>query len=247
MGAAIGTAGPDDRESAAAEVVRDLAAVEPPLGRVRAGGGSLRPGEGLVLQRCEHISHAAVLTGRPARGPGPATLNQRRMRMVRWPWPRNRWMRSWRAGSIVVTGSNARAGHLGAEANRPVESGPCLFRPFPLSVQEAARITLCDYYQMCQVRVRSLADRGQQAAQREVMITFFSAFAGFSAFGAVIATFLASSNALPRLAASWGGHGHAEARQLPPGPDRDRAEVRAGRRRRVVIWSAAGGSGGQRS
>lgn len=41
------------------------------------------------------------------------------------------------------------------------------------------------------------------AAQREVMITFFSAFAGFSAFGAVIATFLASSNALPRLAASW--------------------------------------------
>jgi hypothetical protein len=81
------------------------------------------------------------------------------------------------------------------------------------------------------------------AAQREVMITFFSAFAGFSAFGAVIATFLASSNALPRLAASWGGHGHAEARQLPLGPDRDRAELRAGRRRRVVIWSAAGGIG----
>jgi hypothetical protein len=61
MGAAIGTAGPDDRESAAAEVVRDLAAVEPPLGRVGAGGGGSRPGEGLVLQRCEHISHAAVL------------------------------------------------------------------------------------------------------------------------------------------------------------------------------------------
>lgn len=81
------------------------------------------------------------------------------------------------------------------------------------------------------------------AAQREVMITFFSAFAGFSAFGAVIATFLASSNALPRLAASWGGHGHTEARQLPPGPGRDRAELRAGRRRRVVIWSAAGGIG----
>jgi hypothetical protein len=81
------------------------------------------------------------------------------------------------------------------------------------------------------------------AAQREVMITFFSAFAGFSAFGAVIATFLASSNALPRLAASWGGHGHTEARQLPAGPGRDRAELRAGRRRRVVIWSAASGIG----
>ena len=81
------------------------------------------------------------------------------------------------------------------------------------------------------------------AAQREVMITFFSAFAGFSAFGAVIATFLASSNALPRLAAWWGGHGHMEARQLPPGPGRDRAELRAGRRRRVVIWTAAGGIG----
>jgi len=61
MGAAIGTAGPDYRESAAAEVFRKLAAVEPPLGRVRAGGGSGRPGEGLVLQRCEYISHAAVL------------------------------------------------------------------------------------------------------------------------------------------------------------------------------------------
>ena len=61
MGAAIGTAGPDDRESAAAEVVRQLAAIEPPPGRVRAGGGSGRPGEGLVLQRGEYISHAAVL------------------------------------------------------------------------------------------------------------------------------------------------------------------------------------------
>ena len=61
MRAAIGTGGPDDRENAAAEVFRKLAASEPTLGRVRAGGGGSRPGEGLVLQRCEYISHAAVL------------------------------------------------------------------------------------------------------------------------------------------------------------------------------------------
>jgi hypothetical protein len=48
-------------------------------------------------------------------------------------------------------------------------------------------------------------------AQREVLIAFLGAFAGFSAFGAVIATFLASSNALPWLGALWGGHALQEA------------------------------------
>lgn len=42
-------------------------------------------------------------------------------------------------------------------------------------------------------------------AQRDVLVAFFGAFAGFSAFGAVIASFLASSNALPWLGALWGG------------------------------------------
>ena len=41
------------------------------------------------------------------------------------------------------------------------------------------------------------------ATQQDVMIAFFGAFAGFSAFGTVIATFLVSSNALPRLGARW--------------------------------------------
>jgi hypothetical protein len=48
-------------------------------------------------------------------------------------------------------------------------------------------------------------------AQREVLIAFLGAFAGFSAFGAVIATFLASGNALQWLGALWGGHGLREA------------------------------------
>ncbi len=61
MGAAIGTARPDYCESAAAEVFHKLAAIEAPLGWIRAGGGGSRPGEGLVLQRGEYVSHAAVL------------------------------------------------------------------------------------------------------------------------------------------------------------------------------------------
>jgi hypothetical protein len=77
-------------------------------------------------------------------------------------------------------------------------------------------------------------------AQREVLIAFFGAFAGFSAFGAVIATFLASSNALPWLGALWGGHGLKEAAE----------EGRAGaagfwtrNRRAILVWAVGGGIG----
>jgi hypothetical protein len=93
------------------------------------------------------------------------------------------------------------------------------------------------------------------AGQRDVMIAIFSAFAGFTAFGAVIATFLASSEALPWIAAWSGGHGVQEARQkaeaaaqqLSPEArkaalDEAKAAERWARRRRVIyLWCVAVG------
>ena len=76
------------------------------------------------------------------------------------------------------------------------------------------------------------------AAQHDVVIAFLGAFAGFSAFGAVIATFLASSDALPRFAAWWGARARAEAEQLPTDRGRDEAMRWAGRRRVILLWSA---------
>lgn len=40
-------------------------------------------------------------------------------------------------------------------------------------------------------------------AQQDVMIAPFGAFAGFSAFGTVIVTFLISGDGLQRLATRW--------------------------------------------
>jgi uncharacterized membrane protein len=87
------------------------------------------------------------------------------------------------------------------------------------------------------------------AGQQDVMIAFFSAFAGFTAFGAVIATFLASSQALPWIAAWWGGHGVQEAREKAATRAERRARRKAatpaerwaGRRRAIALWSIAVG------
>jgi uncharacterized membrane protein len=89
------------------------------------------------------------------------------------------------------------------------------------------------------------------AGQQDVMIAFFSAFAGFTAFGAVIATFLASSQALPWIAAWWGGHGVQEAREKAATRAERRARRRAAtgaerwayRRRAIALWSVAAGMG----
>jgi uncharacterized membrane protein len=89
------------------------------------------------------------------------------------------------------------------------------------------------------------------AGQQDVMIAFFSAFAGFTAFGAVIATFLASSQALPWIAAWWGGHGVQEAREKAATRAERRARRKAatpaerwaGRRRATALWSVAVGMG----
>lgn len=89
------------------------------------------------------------------------------------------------------------------------------------------------------------------AGQQDVMIAFFSAFAGFTAFGAVIATFLASSEALPWIAAWWGGHGVQEARQKAATRAERRARRKeatgaerwAYRRRAIALWSVAAGMG----
>jgi uncharacterized membrane protein len=77
-------------------------------------------------------------------------------------------------------------------------------------------------------------------AQRDVLIGFFGAFAGFSAFGAVIATFLATSNALPWLGAFWGGHGLAEAEEEGRGST---VGFWTRNRRVILIWTATGGIG----
>ena len=70
------------------------------------------------------------------------------------------------------------------------------------------------------------------------MVAIFGAFAGFSAFGTVIATFLVSGNALQRIAAWWGAHGIKEALKLQD-PNASEAGVRRALRRRVVVlWSA---------
>jgi hypothetical protein len=85
-----------------------------------------------------------------------------------------------------------------------------------------------------------LGGAGMMSAQQNVMMAFFGAFAGFTAFGTVVASFLVSSNALPRLAALWGAHGVEEAQGLPAGPERDRAMRWARRRRVLVLWSIGG-------
>jgi hypothetical protein len=75
------------------------------------------------------------------------------------------------------------------------------------------------------------------AAQRDVLIAFFSAFSGFTAFGAVIATFLASSDALSWLGAFWGWHGLNEVHEGgKPG-----FVVR--NRRGILLWAVGGGIG----
>jgi hypothetical protein len=74
--------------------------------------------------------------------------------------------------------------------------------------------------------------------QRDVLIAFFGAFAGFSAFGVVIATFLASSNALPWLGAMWGGHGLHEAAD-----EGSEAGFFTRNRRVILVWAVGGGIG----
>jgi hypothetical protein len=89
------------------------------------------------------------------------------------------------------------------------------------------------------------------AGQQDVMLAFFSAFAGFTAFGAVIATFLASSQALPWIAAWWGGHGVQEAQEKAATRAERRARRKAAtgaerwayRRRATALWSVAVGMG----
>lgn len=78
------------------------------------------------------------------------------------------------------------------------------------------------------------------ATQQDVMIAFFGAFAGFSAFGTVIATFLVSSNALPRLGARWGAHGVKHAQANLHDAARKLTIRWAQRRRSVLLWSAGG-------
>jgi hypothetical protein len=75
------------------------------------------------------------------------------------------------------------------------------------------------------------------AAQRDVLIAFFSAFSGFTAFGAVIATFLASSDALSWLGAFWGSHGLNEVHE----GRKPRFVVR--NRRGILLWAVGGGIG----
>src|SRR5208282_193417 len=77
-------------------------------------------------------------------------------------------------------------------------------------------------------------------AQQDVLIAFFGAFAGFSAFGAVIATFLASSNALPWLGALWGGHGLREAVDEGRGAG---VGFWTRNRRAILVWAVGGGIG----
>jgi len=76
------------------------------------------------------------------------------------------------------------------------------------------------------------------ATRSDVMVAIFGAFAGFSAFGTVIATFLVSGNALQRIAARWGAHGIEEALKLRDRKARKAGVRRALRRRVVVLWSA---------
>jgi hypothetical protein len=80
------------------------------------------------------------------------------------------------------------------------------------------------------------------------MIAFFGAFAGFSAFGTVIATFLVSSDALQRLAAGWAAHAVTEAiedaakeKEAEGGSAHpDESAVKWAKRRRVILLSTVG-------
>jgi hypothetical protein len=76
---------------------------------------------------------------------------------------------------------------------------------------------------------------------QNVMIAFFGAFAGFSAFGTVIATFLVSSDALSGIGARWGAEGINKAiRRHPAGPERNKALRWARNRRVTLLWSTGG-------
>ena len=77
------------------------------------------------------------------------------------------------------------------------------------------------------------------AAQQGVMIAFFGAFAGFSAFGTIIATFLISRDGLQRLAARWAARAVAEA--LKRSSDPGGSAIKWARRCRVIfLWSVGG-------
>lgn len=85
------------------------------------------------------------------------------------------------------------------------------------------------------------------AAQPDVMIAFFGAFAGFSAFGTIIATFLISGDGLQRLAARWGARAVREAEgRMPVNPNESDKKVYenavkwAKRRRTIFLWSVGG-------